>query len=72
MAPGDAAAINGHVESIREALRPWLSERRYFNFADRTADPSVLYDADTLSRLREVKRRYDAADLFAGVHALGG
>jgi FAD/FMN-containing dehydrogenase len=71
MAPGDADAINGHTDSIREALRPWLSERRYFNFADRTADPAVLYDAYTLNRLREVKRRYDPADLFAGVHALG-
>ena len=72
MGPGDAAAIHGHIDSIREALRPWSADRRYFNFADRTTDPGLLYDPDTLNRLRDVKRRYDADDLFAGVHALGG
>jgi FAD/FMN-containing dehydrogenase len=56
--------INDHIDAICDALRPWSTERRYFNFADRPTDPEALFDADTLTLLREVKRHYDADDSF--------
>jgi FAD/FMN-containing dehydrogenase len=56
--------INDHIDAICEALRPWSTGRRYFNFADRPTDPEALFDAATLARLREVKQRYDADDIF--------
>jgi FAD/FMN-containing dehydrogenase len=66
MAPGMAEAVNDHIDSICQALRPWSSDKCYFNFADRPTDVEALFDAETLARLRDVKRRYDADDLFSG------
>jgi FAD binding domain-containing protein len=70
MAPGMADAINGHIDSICAALQPWSTGGCYFNFADRPTELDKLYDADTLTRLREVKERYDADGVFSAGHAL--
>ena len=40
----------------------------YPNFVEKPADASTVFDADTWTRLRTVKARYDANDLFAGNH----
>ena len=43
----------------------------YFNFSERPTELSELFDAETLERLREVKRRYDPDDVIRGNHAIG-
>ncbi len=70
MAPGMERQINDSLDRVCEALRPWSTDRCYFNFADRSVDVETLFDAETLARLREVKRRYDPDDLIRGNHAV--
>lgn len=71
MAPGMAQAINRHIDAACDALRPWSTDERYFNFADRPTELEALFDADTLAPLREVKRRCDPDDLIRANHAIG-
>ena len=67
--PRWADAINTHIDSICDGLRPWSTGGCYFNFADRPTELDKLYDADTLARLREVKERYDPDGVSrAGAH----
>jgi FAD/FMN-containing dehydrogenase len=70
MAPEMAEPINAHIDSICSALQPWSTGGCYFNFADRPTELDKLYDDETLTRLREVKERYDADGVFSGGHAL--
>jgi FAD/FMN-containing dehydrogenase len=62
--PQLAAAIHEHIDKVTEALAPWSSGPRLSNFAGRPTSPELLFDAETLARLREVKRRYDPDGLI--------
>jgi hypothetical protein len=59
------------VESSLAALYTALEPHRvgdYPNFVEEPADASTFFDADAWARLREVKARYDAGDVFKGNH----
>jgi FAD/FMN-containing dehydrogenase len=71
MTPEMGAAVNRHMDSVCEALKPWSTAQCYFNFADRPTDLEALFDAETLARLREVKGRYDPDELFSSNHTIG-
>jgi dienelactone hydrolase len=66
-------AVPGLQESLaraREALAPLDSGAPYLNFAEHSVAPETIYGRERLERLREVKQRYDAADLFRGNHPI--
>jgi hypothetical protein len=67
--PDEAAvtAVETSLETVQEALRPWRVGD-YPNFVEETVDASGFFDAETWSRLREVKALYDPADMFKGNH----
>jgi Berberine and berberine like len=68
MAEGMAEAIAAHVERVREAMAPW-SAGAYLNFSEKLGGAaSRAFDEATYARLREVKSRYDARDLFRSNH----
>jgi FAD/FMN-containing dehydrogenase len=71
MAPETGEAIHRHIDAVCDALRPWSTGACYFNFAGRPTDLEMLFDPETLARLREVKRRYDPEDLIRANHAVG-
>jgi hypothetical protein len=60
--------------AVREALADFDATLRphrageYPNFVETPTDASVFFEPATWARLREVKRSYDPADLFAGGH----
>jgi FAD/FMN-containing dehydrogenase len=68
MAPEMGEAINNHLDVALKALEPWSTESGYFNFADRPRGIEKIFAAETLDRLREVKREYDPDELIAGNH----
>jgi hypothetical protein len=71
MTPELGEAIDGHIDATRQALEPWCTEYRYHNFADRMDIKSEsIFDAPTLERMRDVKRRYDPDGLIQGSRAL--
>jgi FAD/FMN-containing dehydrogenase len=67
MAGDHAEAIAQRIERVTEALAPWAGGR-YLNFADRGSDTAESFEADAYARLREIKARYDASDLFRSNH----
>jgi hypothetical protein len=55
-----------HLE-LAGIVRPYRAGE-YPNFVEEPADASGFFEAAVWDRLRDVKRRYDPADLFAGNH----
>jgi FAD/FMN-containing dehydrogenase len=62
--PQIATAIHEQIDKVTKALAPWSASPRLSNFAGRPTDAELLFDAETLARLREVKRRYDPDGLI--------
>jgi FAD/FMN-containing dehydrogenase len=60
-------AVREALADIDAAVLPYRAGE-YPNFVETPADASGFFAPDVWSRLREVKRRYDPADLFAGNH----
>jgi FAD/FMN-containing dehydrogenase len=68
MSPEMGEAIHKHLDASLRALEPWSTESGYFNFADRPRGIEKIFAAETLDRLRDVKRRYDPDGLISGNH----
>ncbi len=68
MSPEMGEAIVNQTNAITDALQPWSTSQRYFNFADRPTDLEDLFAPETLERLREIKRSYDPDGLIQGNH----
>jgi FAD binding domain/Berberine and berberine like len=70
MGDGMAEAIGGHLERVKEALAPWRGGI-YLNFVEHPGrDVAEAFDEATYARLRDVKARYDAGDLFRSNHPI--
>ncbi|HEU4657553.1 MAG TPA: FAD-binding oxidoreductase [Capillimicrobium sp.] len=65
--PSSTAAVAETLQAVDAALAPHAAGL-YSNFVEVAADASAFFDAETWSRLRSVKRRYDPADLFRANH----
>jgi FAD/FMN-containing dehydrogenase len=61
------AAVKANLESLDRAVLPYRVGD-YANFVMEPTDASRFFDADTWTRLREVKALYDPTDLFKGNH----
>ena len=68
--PESGEAIDRHIDAILDALRPWSTGRRHLNFTYHPTELDVLFDPDTLTRLREVKGRYDPDELIRANHTI--
>ena len=64
------AAVEANLASVTQALAPYSSVRRYYNFVDRKVEPSLLFDSQSLERLRRVKAENDPDNIFHASHAL--
>jgi FAD/FMN-containing dehydrogenase len=70
--PEMAAVTEEHVQAVRRAIAPWEAVRTYFNFTERRADGRELWGELTYRRLRDLKARYDADELFFAAHRISG
>ena len=67
---GDEASDDGVRAAIADVEAVLLPHRagHYPNFVEEPADASTFFAPETWARLRAIKARYDAGDLFAGNH----
>lgn len=70
MAPGQAEAINGHLDHVCEVLEPWLARGSYFNFCERPTPFEDLFDAETARRLSTIKSQWDPDGVIRANHAV--
>lgn len=64
------AAIARDVARVGDALAPWGAERDYLNFVETPADVRRFFTPEAYGRLRDVKRHYDADELFVANHPI--
>ena len=68
MDPVMTAAVRAHLPVVKRALAEHDSGREYLNFAEQRTDARRLWPIDVYHRLRQVKAKYDAADVFRSNH----
>jgi FAD/FMN-containing dehydrogenase len=66
--PEAKAAVEAHVEVVRQAMSPWLARHMNMNFAETSRDPSSFWSTATYDRLRQIKARVDPADIIRSNH----
>jgi hypothetical protein len=70
MDPAMKDAIDGQLDKLAEATKPWAAEGGYFNYAERPCDVDAILPAATCERLALVKRSWDPDDLILANHAV--
>jgi hypothetical protein len=63
-------AIDERLAALRGAAEPWLSSRRYFNFAERDVDPVSFYAHGDYGRLTAIREQVDPRGLFQAKHTI--
>ena len=64
------SAVDEQVSRVRSATEPWLSRRRYHNFAERDVDPVSFYSQGAYGRLAQVREQVDPDSLFRAKHTI--
>ena len=72
MGPDHAVAVAAGCEQVRSAMAPWSTGLILLNFSERRDAMAASHPPDVLTRLRDVKRRYDPRGLIQSSHALSG
>jgi FAD/FMN-containing dehydrogenase len=70
MGPVEPAALTEHLALLVEALEPWSTGRRMFNFSAPDAESASLFDPDTYARLTRIRREVDPDGLFRANHPI--
>ncbi|HWC39868.1 MAG TPA: FAD-binding oxidoreductase [Acidimicrobiales bacterium] len=66
--PEAKAAVEAHVEVVRQAMSPWQAGHMYMNFAESNREPSSFWSTANYDRLRQIKARVDPADVIRSSH----
>jgi hypothetical protein len=70
MDPAMKDPIEGQLDKLADAMRPWAAEGGYFNYAERPCDVDAILPAETCQRLAHVKRSWDPDDLIRANHSV--
>jgi FAD/FMN-containing dehydrogenase len=68
--PDVAAAVELHVDVVKDSVAEWDAGRRYLNFSERPFDTRNAYPAGAYRRLQAVKTLVDPDDLFQSNHPI--
>jgi FAD binding domain len=61
-------AVRSHVRVLLETLGPWRAEFDYYNLREMAAGADEVLPEDSYNRLREIKAKYDPADMIISAH----
>jgi hypothetical protein len=70
MDPALRDPIEGQLDKLADAMKPWAAEGGYFNYAERACDVDAILPAATCERLAHVKRSWDPDNLIRANHSL--
>ena len=70
MDPAMKDPIEGQLDRLADAMKPWAAEGGYFNYAERPCDVDAILPAETCQRLAHVKRSWDPDDLIRANHSV--
>lgn len=69
MTPELGEAVGGYHAKLKSDLADWHDDGSYLNFTDARASAEDIFDAETASRLAEVKRKWDPDGRITANHA---
>jgi FAD/FMN-containing dehydrogenase len=61
-------AVRAHTQAVMDALTPWRTGYRYYNFADTPAEADAVLQPASHRRLREIKAKYDPDQMIISAH----
>jgi FAD binding domain len=70
MDPALKDPIDGQLDRLADAMKPWAAEGGYFNYAERPCSVDEIMPAATSERLAHVKRSWDRDDLIRANHSV--
>jgi hypothetical protein len=70
MDPAMKDPIEGQLDKLADAIKPWTAEGGYFNYAERPCDVDAIMPPETCQRLAHVKRSWDPDELIRSNHAV--
>ena len=70
MDPSMKDPIEGQLDKLTDAMKPWAAEGGYFNYAERPCDVDAILPAETCQRLAHVKRSWDPDEVIRANHAV--
>jgi FAD binding domain-containing protein len=70
MDPAMREPLDGQLDKLADAMKPWAAEGGYLNYAERPGDVDKILPPDICERLAQVKRSWDPDDLIRANHSL--
>jgi FAD binding domain len=70
MDPAMRDPIDGQLDKLVDAMKPWAAAGGYFNYAERPSGVEAILPAETCQRLAHVKRSWDPEDLIRANHSV--
>jgi FAD/FMN-containing dehydrogenase len=70
MDPAMRDPIDGQLDKLADAMKPWAVDGGYYNYAERPADVQAIMPAETTERLAHVKRSWDPDNLIRANHSV--
>jgi hypothetical protein len=70
MDPAMKDPIESQLDKLADAMKPWVAEGGYFNYAERPCDVDAILPAETCQRLAHVKRSWDPDELIRANHSV--
>jgi FAD/FMN-containing dehydrogenase len=70
MDPALKDPIEGQLDKMADAMKPWAAEGGYYNYAERACDVDAILPAETCQRLAHVKRSWDPDNLIRANHSV--
>ncbi len=70
MDPAMRDPIDGQLDKLVDAIKPWAAAGGYFNYAERPSGVEAILPAETCQRLAQVKRSWDPEDLIRANHSV--